>query len=236
MVLSTAGANYMINESTMLVDSCSDDVLAIIESMKSFDSWTQNKREVADKLIELLTIKGYIFFSATNMKRYLISTVGTSYLYDVPLYKQGHLAQFRGQRVRIVCTHSGRFTWRGFMVNSVGVTPPGKVIEKLPRPELRYTFPHYVSDHESLYKSPRYVVLRINKKLKILSHDASNGYINTNGWDVLLVDGKAGGPIATLKLNDDGSVRGKLIRYGGGRQFESLRKAIDHLSKRHHTL
>ena len=222
----------MIIESTMLEDDFSDDVLEILKSLNSYSSWVKSKRQLADKLRELLTTKGYIFFHASNVNRYHISSVGASYLYDVPLYKQGHLSPFRGQRVRIVCTNSGRNSWRGFMANAVSASPPDKIIKKLPRRLVpRYSFPDYIYDHEVLYKSPRFVVFRINQKLKILSENASDGYINTNGWNAILVDGKAGVPIATLRLADDGSVEGRRLRWNYHFEYKHLREAIDELKK-----
>lgn len=223
----------MIDDSTMLEDDFPDEVLEALKSLNSLSAWTNEKRQLADELIKLLTSKGYVYFHVTNPYRYRVSTVGASYLYDVPLYKQGHLAQFRGQRVRIVCTHSGKNATRGIMVNAVRISPPEKVIEKLPRRMApRYSFPGYIHDHEVLYKSPRFVVFRINPKLKILSEDASDGHIDTNGWNAILVDGLAGVPIATLRLKDDGSVEGRRLRWKHDFNYEKLRDAIDDLAKR----
>jgi len=220
----------MIDDSTMLEDDFHDSVLEILRLLNSHSVWSKEKRQLADELIKLLTSKDYVYFHVTNPYRYRVSTVGASYLYDVPLYKQGHLAQFRGHRVRIVCTHSGKNATRGIMVNAVSITPPEKVIEKLPRKIVpRYTFPGYIYDHEILYKSPRFVVFRINQKIKILSEDASDRYINTNGWNAILVDGKAGVPIATLRLADDGSVEGRRLRWNYHLEYKHLREAIDEL-------
>ena len=119
----------MIDDLTMLEDDFPDEVLEILKSLNSHSVWSKEKRQLADKLINLLTSKGYVYFHVTNPHRYRVSTVGASYLYDVPLYKQGHLAPFRGQRVRIVCTHSGKNATRGIMVNGVSISPPDKVIK-----------------------------------------------------------------------------------------------------------
>jgi len=224
----------MIDDSTMLEDDFPDEVLEILKSLNSHSAWSKEKRQLADELIHLLTSKGYVYFHVTNPHRYRVSTVGASYLYDVPLYKQGHLAPFRGQRVRIVCTHSGKNATRGIMVNAVSISPPDKVIKKLPRPVSRYIFPDYIANHEILYKSPRFVVFRVNQKLKILSEDVSAGYIDTNGWNAILVDGRAGVPIGTLQLNDNGSVKGRLLKWKGSGNYECLRDAIDYLAKRYH--
>jgi hypothetical protein len=225
----------MIDDSTMLEDDFPDEVLEILKSLNSHSAWSKEKRQLADKLINLLTSKGYVYFHVTNPHRYRVSTVGASYLYDVPLYKQGHLAPFRGQRVRVVCTHSGKNATRGIMVNGVSISPPDKVIKKLPRPASNYIFPDYIAHHEVLYKSPRFVVFRVNQKLKILSEDASAGYIDTNGWNAILVDGKAGSSIGTLQLNDNGSVKGRLLKWKwpGNYNYESLRCAIDDLAEKY---
>ena len=51
----------MITESTMLEDDFSDDVLEILKALNSYSSWVKSKRQLADKLRELLTTRGYIF-------------------------------------------------------------------------------------------------------------------------------------------------------------------------------
>ncbi len=67
-----------------------------------------------------------------------------------------------------------------------------------------------LTNREIIYKSPRFIVFQIDNKVRIFSEGASGGYIDIEGWDSILVDGKLGLPIATLSLNKDGTVRGKL--------------------------
>ena len=223
----------MITESTMLKDIHNDDVLDVIKALNAQKSWTKEKYHLKDRLVKLLQAKDYISFYATNVQRYKISRVGESYLYDVPLYKQGHLLSFRGQRVRVVCTHSGRNSTRGYMANAVSATPLDKVVTKLTKLRYKYTFPAYVYDHEILYTSPRFIVFRVEPKLIILAEDVAGGYLDLDGYSAVLIDGKVGNPIATINYNEDGSVEGKLTKWLGVHTFPSLRCAIEKLSKRH---
>ena len=109
----------MIAKESMLEDRFSDDVLEAIKLLNAEPKWNSKKHNFKTKLIELLKSEGYIDFTVTNVKQYRISRVGQSYLYDVPLNRRGHLSVFRGKRVRIVCTGSGRHSFRKFMVNAI---------------------------------------------------------------------------------------------------------------------
>ena len=217
----------MINSSTILPDEFDDEILVVLKAIDSRSKWDKKKHFLRDQLVELLKSKRYMYFFS-SYSRYYISRVGESYLYDVPLYKRGNLSKFKGKRVRIVCTESGRHTNRTYMAGVIQDTPQEKIITKL---TYRYTFPDYVNSHEMIYKSPRFIVFHIDNKVRIFSEDASGGYIDIEGWDSILVDGKFGLPIATLSINKDGAVRGKHIRWLGERTFDSLRDAIIYFRK-----
>ena len=215
----------MISESTILIDDFKDSILSALKRFNSL-GWGNKKQEFRDELISLLKKENYVSFSA-NYTGYLVTTVGSSYLYDVPLYKQGHLSRFKGKRVRIVCIRSG--CWRfGYMAGVVCDSPKDKLIVRRRRPKRVYSFPEYVNGHKTLYKSPRFLVFETNSSIRILSRNEPQGFINTSGWDSILVDGKIGMPVATLEHNADGSVRGK--KTGGWwpeHIYSSLREAID---------
>ena len=130
----------MITESTMLVDDFKDEVLSILKPFNARAGWDKTKQALRRELVALLKTKNYVFFSS-GYNRYLISTIGSSYLYDVPLYKRGHLSKFRSKRVRIVCTDSGRLSWRGYMAGVVCESPADKVVVKRRQPKNIYTFP-----------------------------------------------------------------------------------------------
>lgn len=216
----------MIKFSTVLPDDFDDEILQIIKFINARNRWDKQKRSLRKELIDLLEASGYLKFTG-QVDRYLISRVGESYLYDVPLYKRGVLSGFKGKRIRVVCTASGRYG-RGYMAGVVMETPRDRIVTKLVQ---KYSFPDYVNNHEIVYKSPRFVVFLIDRKISILSDDASCGYIKIVGWNSILLDGKAGGPIATLYLNADGTVRGKLTRWVEDSTFETLKEATAYLAK-----
>ena len=217
----------MITKSTILIDDHEDEVLSVLKSFNRI-GWGKTKQTLREKLESLLKEKNYISFHA-NYTGYVITTVGSSYLYDVPLYKRGHLSNFKGKRVRIVCMQSG--SWRfGYMAGVVCDTPEEKIIVSRRQPERNYKFPDYVMAHRILYKSPRFMVFEPNNSIPIFSRNEPCGFIDTSGWDSILVDGKIGRPVATLDHNPDGSIRGK--RTGGNwieTVYTSLREAIDEL-------
>tara|TARA_B100001250_G_scaffold396240_1_gene402021 strand:+ start:10941 stop:11600 length:660 start_codon:yes stop_codon:yes gene_type:complete len=217
----------MITESTMLADDFEDEVLSLLKTFNAM-GWGKTKQNLRTDLESLLAGKNYISFSA-SYTGYLVGTVGASYLYDVPLYKRGHLSNFRGKRVRIVCTGSG--SWRfGYMAGIVCDTPEDKLIVKRRQPKNIYTFPDYVHGHKTLYKSPRFMVFETNSSIRIFSKREPNGFINTSGWDSILVDGKIGRPVAILYHNPDGSIRSKRTgSFWSESVYSSLREAIDEL-------
>ena len=216
----------MIKFSTVLADDFDDEILPLIKSINARRQWDKQKRSLRERLIDLLEASGYLKFTG-QVDRYLISRVGESYLYDVPLYKRGVLSEFKGKRIRVICTASGRYG-RGYMAGVVMETPRDRIVTKLVQ---KYNFPDYVNQHEIVYKSPRFVVFLIDRKISILSDDASCRYIKVVGWNSILVDGKAGGPIATLYLNVDGTVRGKLTSWVEDSTFETLKEAMAYLTK-----
>jgi hypothetical protein len=88
-----------------------------------------------------------------------------------------------------------------------------------------------LNSHKAVYKSPRFRVIQIDQTITILSKYAPKGYVETAGWDSILIDGKLGEPIATLTINADGTINSKEIRWGNTSVYPSLREAIDGLKK-----
>lgn len=216
----------MITASTILIDDFKDEILTILEPFNARKKWDKTKHNLRREFVALLKAKQYISFMSGHT-RYLVSKVGSSYLYDVPLYKRGYLSNFKGKRVRIVCTDSGSHSWRGYMAGVISDSPPEKIVKKL---NYKYSFPEYVDSHKILYKSPRFMVLEPNKSIIILANADPSGYVQLSGFCSILVDGKRRSPIATLSRNADGSVKGKRIgRYSLEKVYPSLREAIDDL-------
>ncbi len=216
----------MINETLILPDDYEDEVLHLLEKFRNIAVNTTQREALREQIETELRKKKYISFPG-HYKRYYLSRVGTSYLYDVPLYKRGYLSNFRGKRIRIICLYSGCFNygyWAGIVYNS----PQDKIIDKLPKPNRDYIFPGFIDNLETIYRSPRYRVVKVDPSIKILCKSASAGFVETSGWESVLFDGKAGEPVATLRFDPDGTTYAKrLYRWSQISTHATLREAID---------
>ena len=215
----------MISEDTVITDDLDDDVSAILKAMSDDGTWTSKKSALREELVSLLKKRRYLSFAGSPYK-YYAHRVGDSYLYDVPLYKQGWLKRFRGKRVRIVCVGSGRYK-RDYMARAVASTPKELVVEKLVH---NYDFPSYATSSEVVYKTRRFLVFKPDKSLVVLAAKEPDGHVDLNEWGLILVDGKDSLPKGKLKLNDDGSVTCGLLGWKGNHQAPSLREAAAYLT------
>ena len=101
-------------------DNHRDEVGQIVKAIQQIPTVTNEKRALIAELQNVATNYGYITFSAGN-HRWHVGRVGESYLYQVPENKIGHLAQFRGKMVRVVCIGSGTRWIRTYMAGPVSV-------------------------------------------------------------------------------------------------------------------
>jgi len=219
----------MISDQTVLPDTLNDEAQPLIAELLDPVGWTAAKKEAQQKLRKMLLQKGYISFSSTY-RRYLVSTVGASYLYDVPLYKKGNLESFKGKRVRVVCVASGPHTERTYMAGVVGDTPTELVVERL---ERKYDFPPFAEKLRVLYKSPRFRAVEIAPKLSIITEFRGGEAVDLNCWDALLLDGKLGMAVATLRLEGDaGAVEARHLRWhpSVSHRYDSIRAAIEEIA------
>jgi hypothetical protein len=217
----------VITESSIIKDEFVDDAMALIKVLNSRKGWNEEAKLNQEKLQKLLLSKGYIWFSG-GFSRYIISKIGDSYLYDVPMYKRGHLSKFKGKRVRIVCVSSGTHTYREYMAGVVSETPPEKLITKL---ERRYSFPD-TGNHTVIYSSPRFKIIKVDGDSKIATTYDASGYVDLELCDAILLDGKKGIPIATLIYKSETLKEGKIIGWKLGREYDSIKDAIIELKKR----
>jgi hypothetical protein len=216
--------NAVINKSAILKDVFNDQILTIIKLLNAKKRWNKEAIALKAQLIKTLKAEHYVYFTGCTY-RYHVSAVGGSYLYDVPLYKRGNLLNFRGKRIRIICIHSGSHSNRGYMAGVICDSPPDKIISKV---DYNYTFPDYTSSHKILYKSPRYMALKVNKQMPIFLKNSPTNYIDGNLWDTVLIDGKEGTPVAIFKHNADGTVKGKRVSWTiDGNYFPTLKDAIN---------
>ena len=124
------GNIVMEYNSIILEDDFNDEIHSSINALKALTIRNNKKINLKAKLINLLKANGYIFF-VSNYTHYVTSRVFESYLYNVPVNKRGHLSPFRGQKVRIVCTESGRHFRRGYMAGVVRESPSDKPISSI---------------------------------------------------------------------------------------------------------
>ena len=211
----------MVNEAQMLTDDVEDEIQLILSQMNEMVTWTSKKRKLREKLLEKLASEKYVSFSASNPNRYHIQAVGQHYLYDVPLYKQGVLKKFRGKRVRIVCTESGNHTWRGFMAGAVSDTPEDKVVKRLID---SYFFPAPFDVYEIAYQSPRFRALKIGESDRF---QQGGRYIDTQGFDGLIIDGRSGKIIALTNVVDSSKIEARGLYQAYTTTHESFRSVID---------
>ena len=214
----------MVPEELILDDDFEDDVYPLLQELDNITSWNKQAHQLKQSLQSLLETKGYIRIATSNPTRYHVTSIGSSYLYDVPMDKRGHLTPFRGHRVRIVCTGSGSHTWREVMVGKVYETPPEKIVIKRTR---TYVFPDYVSAFHCRYKSPRYRIIDIpfNSPMTFLSW--KNEVIDMKGYSSLLIDGTLNAPIASIRFNEDKTIGLKIAGHLRGGDHKTLREAID---------
>ena len=130
----------LISTESAVDDDIVDEVSTVLKTMSLESSWSKKKSALRSELVTLLNRKRYLSFEGSSY-RYLVSRVGESYLYDVPLYKQGLLKKFKGKRIRIVSIQSGRYK-RGYMAGVVGTTPKSLVVTKLVH---KYSFPAFMN-------------------------------------------------------------------------------------------
>ena len=214
----------MVPKDLLLHDDFEDDVYPLLRELTRITNWNKQAHRIKQTLKLLLESKGYISISTSNPTRYHVTSVGSSYLYDVPMDKQGHLAPFRGHRVRIVCVGSGRHSWRAVMVGKVYETPPEKIIIKR---ERKYEFPDYVSAFHCSYRSPRYRIIDIPSDSSLTFLSWENEVIDLTGYSSLLFDGTLNAPIAAIRFNENKTIGLKVAGHAIGRDHESLRDAID---------
>jgi len=116
--------------SIILEDDFNDDIHNSIKVLKALTIRNKKKINLKAQLINLLKANGYIFF-VSNYTHYVTSRVFESYLYDVSVKQRGHLSPFRGQKVRIICTESGRNFRRGYMAGVVQESPSDTPISSI---------------------------------------------------------------------------------------------------------
>ena len=86
----------------------------LLKILNAETRWNKTKNELVRQLISTAKESSYISFYGHG-PTYPISTVGSSFICEVPMNKQGNLKPFRGQIIRVICTGSGSHTDRQYM-------------------------------------------------------------------------------------------------------------------------
>ena len=210
----------MFDLSEKLVDNIKDDIRPLLKSLDKRTCWNAEAKHSLINLIKLLKKKKYISFIG-HSNRYHLTRIGSSCLYDVPTFRKGALAVFRGKRVRVICVSSGRYD-RQLMAGVVGNTPAHKIkIKEKPT----YVFPDF-GDHQIEYLGRRFMVIKLVGREPINFHAGSFESIDLKACDFVIVDGKNCYPIATLKLTTNGEIFGALLGFSWGETFSNIRDAV----------
>lgn len=107
----------MFQTEDKLPDPLGDDIGVLIGQLRARTNWGLREQCLRGQLVQRMTERDYICLVG-HPRRYHLTLVGESCLYDVPESRRGALKAFRGKRIRLVCVRSGRFD-RGLMAGLV---------------------------------------------------------------------------------------------------------------------
>ena len=207
-------------------DNIKDEAWPYLLRLNKRISWNDESKEHLEKLKIFLKNKEYISFFG-HPKRYHLTRIGDSCLYDVPTFRKGVLTKFRGKRIRVICVSSGRYQ-RLLMAGVVGVTPKNKIKIK---EKINYVFPE-IGDHKIKYLGRRYMVIEAKGKSSIELYQGSFDSIDLKSCDLILLDGKEVCPIATFNYESDDKLIGKLVGWSFPETFSDLLTGIREMAKK----
>jgi hypothetical protein len=210
----------MFDKSDKIKDNIKDEVWLYLARLNNRKNWNGESKETLQQLKDLLNQEKYKSFIG-HPDRYHLTRIGDSCLYDVPTYRKGALAEFRGQRIRVVCMSSGRYE-RLLMAGFVGKTPRNKIKVKA---KITYVFPE-TGDHETIYLGRRYKVISAKGEFPIVTYQGSDETIALESCDLIMLDGKECCPIATFKYDPASKLIRRLVGWSFAETFLDLREAI----------
>ena len=220
----------MVDTSKTIRDTHRDEITLLIKRMDKHTTWVIEKKHLKDELLNLLKKKRYISFWASNPDTYGVGVIGKHYLYDVPMYAQGHLKVFRGYRVRIICTGSGSHMWRRISVGVVGKTPKTCLLRKR---SASYKFPKYAKSHDQIYKSPRFLLIKIKSHTNYSTRYQAIAEEISKDWTHLMLDGKKQVAVGFIRMTSGNNVEASRVVPNGEflhstREFTTMKCAIDY--------
>jgi hypothetical protein len=216
----------MFDLSDKIKDNFKDDVSPYLRILNKRKKWNSEAKEHLTNLEKVLKQKKYKSFVGSPY-RYHLTRIGDSCLYDVPTYRKGALAEFRGKRIRVVCMSSGRYD-RWLMAEVVGETPRNKIKIK---EKIVFVFPE-IGDHEIAYSGRRYMVIQSKGQFPIETYQGSNAFIDLESCDLILLDGKDCCPIATLKFQTENNLIGNIVGWTTTESYFSIAEAVKGLAKK----
>ena len=216
----------MFEISDKIRDNIKDEAWPYLVRLNKRTSWNDESKDHLEELKIFLKNKNYITFVG-HPKRYHLTRIGDSCLYDVPTFRKGALTEFRGKRIRVVCVSSGRYD-RLLMAGAVGSTPKNKIKIK---EKVSYVFPE-IGDHKIAYLGRRYMVIESKGKFSIELYQGSFDSIDLKSCDLILLDGKDCCPIATFNYEPEDRLIGKLVGWSFPETFSDLRTGIREMTKK----
>jgi hypothetical protein len=215
----------MFDLSEKIKDTINDEISPFLKQLNKRKKWNNESKKNLKNLIQILERKKYKFFIG-HPSRYHLTKIGDSCLYDVPTYRKGVLAEFRGKRIRLICISSGRYD-RHLMAGIVSETPISKIKIK---EKIQYVFPD-IGDHEIAYLGRRYMLINSKGHSPIELHQGSFDSIDLDSCDLILLDGKECCPIATLTFGNNKLLSGNLLGRTNKENYRSIVEAIKGLAK-----
>lgn len=207
-------------------DNIKDEAWPYLVRLNKRTIWNDESKQHLEELKIFLKNKNYISFVG-HPKRYHLTQIGDSCLYDVPTYRKGALTEFRGKRIRVVCVSSGRYD-RLLMAGAVGATPKNKIRIK---EKVSYVFPE-IGDHKIAYLGRRYMVIEATGKFPIELYQGSFDSIDLKSCDLILLDGKECCPIATFQFETENKLNGKLVGWSFTETLLDLHTGIREMAKK----
>ena len=98
----------MIEPKNMYEDLRSDETGKAINALREIPKWTKEKHDLKRALMKVLLEQNYRSWARTRAYFRMCGGIGFSYLYDVPLTKNGHFKPYRGKLVRLVYVDSAK--------------------------------------------------------------------------------------------------------------------------------
>lgn len=99
----------MLVGSNMYNDIYDGQVGKLTLQLNSFSSWSKGKHEIHKELLNQLNKENYIFNLGRRNEYRISGGIGKSFIYLVPEKQRGHLFNFRGSYVHLICIGHQRY-------------------------------------------------------------------------------------------------------------------------------